>query len=1808
MRVSQLHERILNDVLRYYDTPFALRSPTLMDERRVALQTDNLIAQEPVLEAVPRYKSDASSLEELVASVKPGSRFASFARAGLFKAPNPYVHQAEAFRAAQTKNVVVKSGTGSGKTEAFLLPALFEIISEAGRDGWAAPKPANDTWYLEANAAFRPQRSGDTRRSAIRALILYPMNALVEDQIRRLREAVDSSAARTWLKSELKGNRIYFGRYTGRTPVPGDMGKESVQRSYRDILRALHEDREALERQVQRAEGIGNIQEVARLRKAMTYFSSLDGGEMRGRADMISAPPDIFITNFSMLNTIILRSREDRLFDLTKEWLREDSARRFTLVVDELHAYRGTAGSEVALLLRNVLARLGIHGEHPQLRVIATSASLGKGDQEGTFLEGFFDSPRASFVSIDGTYAEEEPNRAALSSRADAFRSFALTAAIDSEAKVTLARTLGNEAGNLAHALNDLRVPDAVLHAVREVAGELRPIRYGKLAAALFPSLEPQAGKEAADGLVAALGSLHDIGNGLLRPVLSTRLHLFVRSISGAWACSDPECQDVADRSDTLRNVGKFYAEPRLWCTCGHKVLQLLYCQACGEQYLGGWVHREPGVLRLSVDRSGESREDFGAYLKPADQFKVFWPANGREAVDLFESTVDNQFKIGFSKVTFDSRDGTLRSNPVGNAFVWGVSVSQKLGKDARRQSNAYAELAQASALPVFCAHCGKDSLSRRGSLAERLKFSAVREMGTGLNKIAQVLADSLIEGLLEEARTKQPDAREQLVVFSDNRGDAAKLSASLEASHYSDLLRQAIIRRIEMHGEIAQIARDVWRNVEDKAAPDLEVFDRLRRLAPTVAARIESATSFAATPDRVALAKETIQSLQGVIPLEGMFEGLRAALLDSGTNPAGINEKAQTLNSARWESVRTKVNGSWEIALNASMDVRDLDNEIGRVLRREVYETLFDGAYRDFESIEIGCVVPERWSSIPDELKPYVKGTMRLLGTMRRIEALVVFPTDKWPAKVTRYHAAVAKLLDEDITAFQTRVCDAFGDSLTSRLNLDPQRLALLPAAGTAYHCRRCRIVALTDLGRICPNCLFANPNSGAIARPVRNTDYYAVLAKRSEMRRLHAEELSGQTDFLEAQRRQRLFQGIVISGAAGIDEVEAFDPIDVLSVTTTMEAGVDIGSLNAVMLSNVPPLRFNYQQRVGRAGRAETSTSVALTLCRARSHDEHYFREVEAITGDAPRAPYLSLDRDPIVRRVAASAALSYAFRRVGAAEEFGEDGTMETEAEVAAPTAHGDFGSVDQWAAFETSVDSILRESDEIERIVRRLTRRTPFAGTPFVAKLEAFLRTELVRTVGLHVAKELHLNRGADPLSKVLALRGLLPLFGFPTQVRTLYLRRPTDRSKNEITRNLRIAVSEFAFGNEIVKDKRVYKPVGVVIYPPWRALPRNGKAKGPFVEDVSTAFICDRCGALIDAGAADGERCEICSDGRLRQRKLIEPLGFRSDYREAPAFDWRVETTSRSLRAKLSKLPDEELKSEMGGISARFGSGTIYVINDNRGRGFNLSAAYGRWFASDGLWEETFFNDEVKRADGGLRLESVALTARTVTDVLVLQASPGLLSLANLAPDRAAREAAWFSFGAMFGVAACEMLDIDRRELDVIFTPVRQNGELAGRLVVSDTLDNGAGFARHLASADVLKEVLERIVGRYHASYNELAHRESCDAACYRCLKDYSNMLVHDKLDWRLGLNLAQLLYSTTDTSMQDTEHNEYAIQKFLKNYHQWTRDGLRLQHHNGAAVAVAVELSSAFILGDPRGKVSPFDLLRQPEDVGRYAT
>jgi ATP-dependent helicase YprA (DUF1998 family) len=122
---------------------------------------------------------------------------------------------------------------------------------------------------------------------------------------------------------------------------------------------------------------------------------------------MQETPPDIFITNYSMLNIMLMRDREDSVFTKTREWLEEDKVNNiFHLIVDELHLNRGSSGTELALLLRLVEYRLGLYPGHPQLRILASSASLDPNDEDSKkYITDFFGMDFATNFKI----VKEEP-------------------------------------------------------------------------------------------------------------------------------------------------------------------------------------------------------------------------------------------------------------------------------------------------------------------------------------------------------------------------------------------------------------------------------------------------------------------------------------------------------------------------------------------------------------------------------------------------------------------------------------------------------------------------------------------------------------------------------------------------------------------------------------------------------------------------------------------------------------------------------------------------------------------------------------------------------------------------------------------------------------------------------------------------------------------------------------------------------------------------------------------------------------------------------------------------------------------------------------------------------------------------------------------------------------------------------------------------------------------------------------------------------------------------------------------------------
>jgi ATP-dependent helicase YprA (DUF1998 family) len=260
------------------------------------------------------------------------------------------------------------------------------------------------------------------------------MNALVEDQMSRLRKALDSDDTRNWFDENANGNKIYFGRYNGTSPISGELFKVDGKRNdskinklkdeLRDLDEAFNKVSEYIRTELPKEEEFKKLsaeKKTEKIKELKSFFQRLDNSaEMRCRFDMQLAPPDILITNFSMLSLMLMRAVDSGIFEDTRSWLecedlseKEKEAERpnriFHLIIDELHLYRGTQGTEVAYLLKLVLDRLGLHPQHPQLRILASSASIvaddsKEGKKSKEFLEDFFgvDWNEKPFKIIEG--------------------------------------------------------------------------------------------------------------------------------------------------------------------------------------------------------------------------------------------------------------------------------------------------------------------------------------------------------------------------------------------------------------------------------------------------------------------------------------------------------------------------------------------------------------------------------------------------------------------------------------------------------------------------------------------------------------------------------------------------------------------------------------------------------------------------------------------------------------------------------------------------------------------------------------------------------------------------------------------------------------------------------------------------------------------------------------------------------------------------------------------------------------------------------------------------------------------------------------------------------------------------------------------------------------------------------------------------------------------------------------------------------------------------------------------------------------
>ena len=489
-------------------------------------------------------------------------------------------------------------------------------------------------------------------------------------------------------------------------------------------------------------------------------------------------------------------------------------------------------------------------------------------------------------------------------------------------------------------------------------------------------------------------------------------------------------------------------------------------------------------------------------------------------------------------------------------------------------------------------------------------------------------------------------------------------------------------------------------------------------------------------------------------------------------------------------------------------------------------------------------------------------------------------------------------------------------------------------------------------------------------------------------------------------------------------------------------------------------------------------------------------------------------------------------------------------------AGDSVHGGFGESDAWGQppdnpppgnAGTTIAEIIQEwidrhAPEVEDICDAL-----LIGTRLATDLQAstaatnWIRTRLVSEV---TAATLDQSLIQDALSERLANKGILPMFGFPTRARLLYHKKPYRwPPRHVVDRDLELAVSMFAPGAETVKERTIHTAIGVAHY----------RRRGPYAAEDADPLgppvrigLCGNC-QHVETTTPDCQACPVCAspvgahDRSYRAMDLRQPKGFVSYFTKARDYDGVFDFVPRAARPKVGRPPFpivSDLNFEVGS-----GQGRLHVINDNGGRLFHFSQE--PWAGSDAMIDISAANaaaekhaDSIRSSHSRVQTPSgpttpCALAAISETDMM-------LLGIRDYGPGRAADprtphgRAALYSLAFMLRRAAAVYLDIQDYELKAGIRSLEDPalGMVVGQVFLSDTLENGAGYATHLGTPSVVRELLEMIgnptAREFHDRLVAPSHADGCATSCPDCLRSYSNLPYHSLLDWRLAIDMARL--------------------------------------------------------------------------------
>lgn len=692
MDIKTLADHVVERYRSYLETSFQFRDPQLNKSFSESL-ADGHLAKGPFLELTPIFQTGAH-VDQLFAELLSRDIDPAFL-SGLFQGPL-YLHQDAAIRKAFAgRNIVVATGTGSGKTESFLYAILLDLYKQ----------------FLEGK-----------RSTGVRALILYPLNALANDQRERLGSICE--------KLKEKGSRFCFsfGQYVGSTP-------EDESDRYRDIESVLDNRFE---------------------------------GELALRSEMRESPPDILLTNYSMLEYLLLRPDDSPLFDMGRalHWK--------YLVLDEAHQYRGAKGIEMALLLRRLKHRLRRGGRKDPFVCVATSATLVGSSNESTAVAEFASKLFGEEFSEQGVI---------LASHVKLSEPWSIQLAQSDYSKIS--NLWGNDKSALK-SLSELAVrhnvsgprdahddPQAALGLIlkqdkrfsyfKELLSQ-DPLAFDRLAELLFPELsDANEQAHALSGFLRLAIAAKDPHSQ--QHLVSLRSHVFLRALEGAYVAFWPQKRVVFRRGELDQGIA----------------FELALCKGCGEHYLVGKI--ASGKLVEAIrDASNDKFE--------VDYFRT---------LDLQSAPEDDQEDDSGPGETLllCTECGQIDAQSLRCGHRHSIKVRREHKKKSRNDEERLRE----------CSACG----SSRGE--------PVREVIYGNDAPNAVIVTALHEHL--------PKDRRKILAFSDGRQAAAFFAWYLEQSYQEFRERSAMLKAAREGSSPSQPWMSMSSVVDHALASHRELFTR---------------------------------------------------------------------------------------------------------------------------------------------------------------------------------------------------------------------------------------------------------------------------------------------------------------------------------------------------------------------------------------------------------------------------------------------------------------------------------------------------------------------------------------------------------------------------------------------------------------------------------------------------------------------------------------------------------------------------------------------------------------------------------------------------------------------------------------------------------------------------------------------------------------------------------------------------------------------------------------------------------------------